>query len=139
MNPSHYTGETIQMSEKKTVALDANILLDITRLKIDFFDQIIGLVGNCSLVIPIQVEKEIEKISKEKGKSGSAARTALALIKAKKIAVIPVEAENGDEALIQLSQKGIIIVTSDKGLRQSLKKAPQGTILVRQSKYLAWA
>ncbi len=124
---------------QKVVALDTNILLDMTRLKIDIFDQILGLVGSCELQIPIQVKQELEKLAKTQGKDGTAAKVALNALNQYKIRVLEVFGSNGDEALRELSKKGAIIATNDRELRQSLKNAPQGTIVIRQSKYLAWA
>jgi rRNA-processing protein FCF1 len=129
------------MTQNKQVALDANILLDMTRLKIDIFDQILSLAGKrpYELQIPIQVKQELEMLARTHGKDGTAAKVAIKAIAIYQIRVLDMVAKDGDEALQKLSQKGAIIATNDRGLRQSLKNAPQGTIIVRQSKYLAWA
>ncbi len=124
--------------DAQRVALDTNILLDMTRLKIDIFDQIQRLVGDGILVVPIQVKQELQTLSIEKGKTGAAARVALHAIQKYRVKTVAANAENGDEALQELAQKGYIIATNDKALRQSLKNAPQRAIVVRQSKYLDW-
>ena len=118
--------------------MDTNLLLDMTRLKIHVFEQLKELVGNCVLTVPIQVKQELQTLSIEKGKTGTAARVALEGLSHYKVKVVPANAERGDEALRELAQKGYIIATNDKALRQSLKNAPQRAIVVRQSKYLAW-
>ncbi len=120
------------------VALDTNILLDMTRLKIDVFDQLSGLVGNALLVVPIQVKQELQTLAVERGKDGMAARFALESLPNHGVKVVPATGERGDDALVDLAQKGYIIATNDKALRQSLKNNPQRAIVVRQSKYLAW-
>ncbi|MDP2666869.1 MAG: hypothetical protein Q8P05_05220 [Candidatus Diapherotrites archaeon] len=120
------------------VALDTNLLLDMTRLKIDIFTQIKDLVGPCALVIPIQVKQELQSLSIERGKTGTAARVALDALPRFGVEIISVTAANGDDALRQLATKGMIVATNDKALRQSLKNAPQRAIVVRQSKYLDW-
>lgn len=132
-------GDTI--SPKTTlvkVALDTNLLLDMARLKIDVFDQLSGLVGNALLVVPIQVKQELQTLSVERGKDGMAARFALESLPKHGVKVVPATGERGDDALVDLAQKGYIIATNDKALRQSLKNNPQRAIVVRQSKYLAW-
>lgn len=89
-------------------------------------------------MIPIQVMQELQTLSTERGKTGVAARIALELIKKRKVKIVSPTASSGDQALRELAAKGYIIVTNDRGLRQSLKNAPQRAIVVRQSKYLAW-
>jgi len=120
------------------VALDTNILLDMTRLKIDVFAGVHELVGNCVFCVPIQVKQELQTLSIEKGKDGAAARVALESLTTYKVKVVPANAERGDQALVELAQKGYIVATNDKGLRQSLKNTPQRVIVIRQSKYVAW-
>ena len=54
------------------------------------------------------------------------------------VKIVSADAETGDEALKELAQKGYLVATNDRALRQSLKNAPQRVIVVRQSKYLAY-
>lgn len=121
------------------VALDTNILLDITRMKLNLFDQLDELVGAHTLVVPIQVKHELESFSTSRGKIGVAARVALELIEKRKIRVILVIAGRGDDAMRLMGEEGCIIVTNDRALRQSLKNAPQRAIVVRASRHLEWA
>ncbi len=121
------------------VALDTNFLLDVVRLKLRLFEGITELVGNCTFVVPIQVKQELQTLSIEKGKDGVAARIALELLTRNKVKTVSASGEGGDSALRELAQKGYIVATNDKGLRQSLKNTPQRVIVVRQSKYVAWA
>lgn len=125
--------------EMVNVALDTNILLDMVRLKIRVFEGIIDLVGNCSFVVPIQVKQELQTLSTEKGKNGMAARIALESLPKNGVKTVSASGETGDQALKEMAQKGFIVATNDKRLRQSLKNTPQRVIVVRQSKYLAWA
>lgn len=121
-----------------TVALDTNLLLDMTRLKIDIFDQIRALVGNCVLVVPIQVKHELQTLSAERGKTGAAASVALESLIHYRVKIIPATGAGADTAMRELAEKGVIVATNDRALRQSLKNAPQRAIVVRQSKYLTW-
>ncbi len=120
------------------VAFDTNMLLDMTRLKIDIFAQVKNLVGNCVFVVPIQVKQELQTLSIEKGKTGKAAKVALESLTQYHVKIVSADAETGDEALKELAQKGYLVATNDRALRQSLKNAPQRVIVVRQSKYLAY-
>lgn len=97
------------------------------------------LVGACTFVVPIQVKQELQSLSVEKGKNGIAARIALEYLAQNKVKIVPASGETGDQALRELAQKGYIVATNDKGLRQSLKNTPQRVIVVRQSKYMAWS
>jgi len=121
------------------VALDTNFLLDMVRLKIRIEEGIQELVGNHVLVMPIQVKQELQTLSTEKGKNGVAARIALEFLAKNKVKIVSASGESGDQALRELAQKGYIVATNDKDLRQSLKNTPQRVIVVRQSKYVAWA
>ncbi|QQR92846.1 MAG: hypothetical protein IPJ89_01210 [Candidatus Iainarchaeum archaeon] len=120
------------------VALDTNFLLDMVRLKIDIFQQIREKVANPSFVVPQQVKKELEGIASQKGKQSTAAKVALLALEIYGVSVLPGKAKGGDAALELLSRKGVIIATSDAGLKQSLKNAPQGVLIIRQSKYVDW-
>ncbi|MEK6821187.1 MAG: PIN domain-containing protein [archaeon] len=120
------------------IALDTNILLDITRLKLQVIDQLLELAGSLPLVIPIQVKHELQALSLERDKTGTAARVALDVLSQNHIKVVPAEGATGDDALHELAQKGYIVATNDRLLKQTLKKAPQRVIVVRQSKYLDW-
>ena len=120
------------------VALDTNFLMDMVRLKIDIFAQIREKVPNAQLVVPFQVKKELEGISTEKGKHSIAAKVALLALEIYGVKVLPGKARGGDAALELLCRKGAIIATSDTKLKQSLKNAPQGVLIIRQSKYVDW-
>lgn len=120
------------------MALDTNILLDAVRLKIRVVEDIRVLVGNCTIVVPIQVKQELQTLSTEKGKNGLAARIALETLSQNGIKTVSASGEGGDQALVDLAQKGYIVATNDRGLRQSLKNTPQRVIVIRQSKYVAW-
>lgn len=111
----------------------------MVRLKIRVIEGIVDLVGNCTLVVPIQVKQELQSLSVEKGKNGLAARIAMEILSQNKVKTVSASGETGDQALRDLAQKGYIVATNDKGLRQSLKNTPQRVIVVRQSKYVAWA
>lgn len=122
----------------EVVALDANFLMDMVRLKIDIFQQIREKVPHASLVVPQQVKKELEGIAREKGKQSTAAKVALLALEVYGVKVLPGKARDGDAALELLCRKGAIIATSDAKLKQSLKNAPQGVLIIRQSKYVDW-
>ena len=126
-------------SKSLQIALDANFLMDMVRLKIDVFDQIHSLIGKPQLVIPAPVFHELESLAQKKGKHAIAAKVALIALDVYGVKTIPTRAKTGDAALRELAAKGTVIATSDQGLKQSLKNAPQGVLIIRQSKYVDWA
>ncbi len=120
------------------VALDTNFLLDMVRLKIDIFAQIKEKVPRAAFVIPSQVHHELEGIARGKGKQAVAAKVALLALEIYAVKVLPGKAKDGDAALELLCRQGAVIATSDAQLKQSLKNAPQGVLIIRQSKYVDW-
>jgi rRNA-processing protein FCF1 len=122
------------------IAFDTNFLLDMVRLKIDIFDQIHTMVGKAQLVVSQPVRGELESLSLKKDKNGMAARVALVALDVYGVKTLPTKAQTGDASLKELAKaKEAIIATSDAKLKQSLKNAPQGVLVIRQSKYVDWA
>ncbi len=121
------------------IALDTNFLLDMVRLKIDIFQQIREKVGNPSFAVPVAIKKELDKISHQKGKHSMPAKVALLAIGIYGVKIISTTSKTGDASLQEMAEKGAIIATSDHELKQSLKNAPQGVLVIRQSKYVDWA
>jgi len=83
-----------------------------------------------------QTLKELENLSKNRGKSGMAARVALELLKSRKVRVLDVEGRSCDEAILRVATNDFIVATNDKMLRKRLKGANVKTIYLRSKKYL---
>jgi rRNA-processing protein FCF1 len=79
------------------------------------------------------VLRELGSLSKEKSKSGLAARASLEM--AKELTLIPGNGD-ADDALLALASKDTIICTNDKILKEKIKRKGAPLIYLRQKKYL---
>lgn len=107
----------------KQVILDTNFILSCIRNKIDFFEDI-KLMG-FQIIIPEQVVKEIERISKSKKKLQfrEDAKLALKILEKNKFKEIKLPERQVDKGLIKLAEKdkNIIIATLDRELKKKIK------------------
>ncbi|MEK6852620.1 MAG: PIN domain-containing protein [Nanoarchaeota archaeon] len=123
---------------KMLIVLDTNFLIYAVRYKIDIKSELERIANfTYEVVVPSQVFKELQWISKRKikakGKDREAAAVALLLIKDFKI--IETHAESVDNACLELAE-GNCLATLDADLRKRFKK---GKILViKQKKYLSF-
>lgn len=107
----------------KKVVLDTSFILTAIRNKIDFLEEITfqGLYP----IIPKQVIKELEKItkSKKKLKFKDEAELALVLLKRSKLKKVDIKNNYVDKGLISYSKKHpeIIVATMDKELKQKIQ------------------
>ena len=120
-------------------ALDTNFLVYCAKQKIDFLSEIGRLCSEkMSMIAPMQVMDELEKLSKAKSRDSKYATLALHLLeKYKTEAKIQVEnftAEAADDALLELDKKGNAIATLDSGLRHRIRNAK--IIVIRQFNHL---
>ena len=89
------------------IALDSNMLLAIPQFKVDVFSEIKRLEGNIAFVIPIQIKNELINLSSKSIKMKKACEIIFALMKQNNVAVKKVIAVNADNALLELSKKGL--------------------------------
>jgi len=105
-------------ANKRVIALDTNILLAIEKFKINLFGELRGVFGrNALIVLPSEVEKELEKL----GKKNAGARIAKSILKNEGIKIVKTDAKDADSALIELAEKNAVIATNDKKLRKKIK------------------
>lgn len=109
------------------IILDTNFLVDCIRFKIDFYTE---LAGNELFVLDSIIE-ELERIVKRKTNESILAR--IALRQAKDLKVLKSKEKDTDLDLINYSNEGYKIATSDRKLKQKLKGK---VIYIRQKKYL---
>jgi rRNA-processing protein FCF1 len=119
----------------KKLLLDTNFLIDLARFKIDLEEILVFLQEPVELFILSSTIKELKKIAKNKGKTGSLAKLALKIIKLNQIQVLK-EKEGPDKAFLSIADKNTIIATNDSKLRKKLKKLGIKTIYLRAKKYL---
>ena len=101
------------------VILDTNFIMSCARQKIDFFEEIY-LMG-MEILIPKEVIKEIEKLSKIKGSANTRedADLAMKLVNRNKYTLIKLKKKNVDDAIKQFSDENpdVIVATLDKELK----------------------
>jgi len=119
------------------VILDTNFLMSIHQLKIDIFEEIgKALDSNFELFIIDKTENELEKlINDSKLSISQPARFAVKVLKTKPIKTIKTTENKSVDDLI-LDQKGYIVATVDKELKQRLKKKGFKILTIRQKKYI---
>lgn len=107
----------------KKLILDTSFILSAIKYKIDFIEgiQFLGLTP----FIPIQVIKELKKIteSKKKAKFKDHAELALKIIQKNKIKEVNLTSEYVDQGLIEYVKKNpeVIVATMDKELKTKIK------------------
>ena len=111
------------MVQIKQVVLDTNFIMACIKRKIDFFNEI-KFMGY-KVLIPKEVIKELKKIinSKQKLHNKETAKIALKIIKLNKFKKIELKKKNVDNAIAEFanSNKGIIVATLDKDLKNKIK------------------
>lgn len=120
----------------KRFLLDANFLLLPGQFRVDVFEQL-GEFGSGQLYTLNLVIKELEKLTRGRGRSAAHARTALQLVKTRGVKILHARGRGADAAIKRLAGKGYYIVcTQDRALIKSLKKKKVHVITLRQKKYL---
>ncbi|MDO8428441.1 MAG: hypothetical protein Q7S92_04480 [Candidatus Diapherotrites archaeon] len=119
------------------VAIDTNMLLSVSQLKLDIFQEVVNEFGeqNSEIAIPDRVLNELKKLAEiEKNKDAILAQ---AWLNQKKFKVLKAQkADNADKALLELAKQGFIIATNDKVLRKSIKNVNGKSIYIRKRKVL---
>ena len=122
-----------------TIVLDTNFLLIPGQFHVDIFAEIERI---CTFpyrlaVIDLTLHELLALTQKGTGKDKKAAKLALNLIQAKKIATIKIEKlKNTDLALVALADQCHIIATQDRALRAKIKDKQAKVIILRQKQYL---
>ena len=122
----------------KQVLLDTNFIVTCVRQKIDFLDQIENL--GFQVLVPEQVIKEIEKLSKASGKSlklRDQAELSLRVLKAnsKNFKKIKLPARNVDNGIKKFADQNpkVILATLDRELK---RRTSSQKIVIRSKKIL---
>jgi uncharacterized protein len=120
------------------VLLDANALMMPAQFQIDLFDELRNLLGGFEPIVLSSVIRELEGLTREKGRCGAAARLGLAL--GGKCTI----AEGGDVSSGTVDAQVIdyavrhrcMVVTNDRGVRDELFAHGIGVISMRKQKKL---
>ncbi|MFH1972515.1 MAG: hypothetical protein ABIJ18_03505 [archaeon] len=118
------------------IIIDTNILMSVFQLKIDIFEEIFkALDTNFELYILDKQQNELEKlINDSKLSISQPAKFALKILKSKPIKIIKTTENLPVDDLI-VEQKGYIVATVDKQLKQRLKKKGIKILTIKQKKY----
>ncbi len=102
---------------RRCILLDTSFILTCIKNKIDFFEHL--KLDGFAILIPKQVMKELEGISKEK----SEAKLALKLIEKNKPKIVESQGRNTDNAIINYAKKNpeIIVATLDKEIQSKIR------------------
>ncbi|MFC1682050.1 PIN domain-containing protein [Nanoarchaeota archaeon] len=109
----------------KKIIIDTNFILACLRQKIDFFEDL-KFMGY-KLIIPIQVKRELERItnSKQKQHHREFAKLGLVLLSKKKAEFesIDLESRYVDKGIRKFAKEnsGVIVATLDRELKKSLE------------------
>ena len=115
--------------------LDANFLMIPGKFKLDIFNDLKEF-GNPDLYTLDLVVKELQGLSKEKGKDSRNAKLGLELIKKWKVNILETEHPNTDNEILRIAKKGFVVCTQDKELIGRLKENNIKVISMRQKSTL---
>ena len=116
----------------RRIILDTNALMAIDEFKLDVFSAIkIGMDEPYELVVLDGVLDELHKIMiEQKGKYKRSAKLALSILDSKNVKIVE-SSGNVDDFLVELSEKGDLVLTQDVELKKRLKKP---YLTIRQKK-----
>lgn len=106
---------------------------------VDVFEEISRIIDKeYELVAPEPVKWELQKLSKEKGEEGKAARIALMLIDKKDVEVIETEKKTGDAAIVEVAREleDPVVGTNDKNLKKQFKERSIPILYLRTEDHL---
>jgi rRNA-processing protein FCF1 len=121
-------GQSIKRGMK--IVLDTNFLVTAVRFKLDWFRE----MDEHHLYLIPDVEDELVKLSKGKGKDAEAARIALVRLEHTDVLPQPSGARSTDDALLELAKEGYCVATQDAKLRVRIEKANGHVAYIRQRK-----
>ena len=124
-------------SKSKVIALDSNMLLGISGLKVDVFGESKRLFGEKTrFVVPAQVARELSGLKKRGKSMERAVNVAQELMKRNSVKVRRVKAENADEALEKIGESGAIVATNDRALIRKIKEANGSILFIRKKRFV---
>jgi rRNA-processing protein FCF1 len=121
----------------KTVILDSSAFLMFFEFSVDWEKELSRLLDGYCIVVPIEVIKELEVLSKQT--TSERKRKAIASLKlAERYETVKTIAGNADDAVIEAAEKTHgVVVTNDTELRKRLKQDSIPVIFLRGKKKLS--
>ncbi len=119
----------------KKIILDASVLIEAAKSRVDIFGQIKETFPKSELVTSDSVMSEIRKISEGRSRAALAAKVAFQLAGKNRIKTVKTEGV-GDDSLIELCGSESVLITQDKELRNRCSKKGFLTGYLREKRYL---
>lgn len=122
-----------------SVICDTNFLMVPGEFGVDVFGEVSRIIDQeYELVAPEPVKGELQKLSKERGEEGKAARIALMLMEKKGVEVVETEKRTGDASIVEVARKmeEPAVGTNDKNLKKQLKERSIPVISLRTKDHL---
>lgn len=122
---------------RKTVILDTSGILMFFEFSVDWEKELLRLLDGYCIVVPTEVIKELELLSKQTA-SERKRKAAAAWKLAERYHTVETNAENADDAVIEAAKKTHgVVVTNDTVLRKRLNHDSIPVIFLRGKKKLA--
>ncbi len=117
------------------VVLDTNMLLAITQFKVDVFSLIREKLGRkTGFFVTKGILEELNKISEKGEKQRREIELVKELMEKNNVKLAAADAENTDDGLLGLSEKGFYVASNDKALRKRIKSLGRKNIYLRRKK-----
>ncbi|MEK6890522.1 MAG: hypothetical protein AABX03_00110, partial [Nanoarchaeota archaeon] len=124
------------------IILDTNFIIECVKNKIDLFESLKELFGVYTLIVPIQLYSELEKISNDRKitlREREYALVSIELLKKYKTKSIDIKTPDVDSGIFTYIKKNSQIVTAtlDKNLKKKISSNKNAKfLLIKQKKYL---
>jgi rRNA-processing protein FCF1 len=119
------------------VLLDANGLMVPVQFGVDVFAEIEGLIGSFEPLTLEEIVKELEGLSKGRGRDAAAAKVGLSLANRCVVQKSPLTGVPVDDMIVEFADEtGCIVMTNDRRLRERLLDKNIDVISLRNQKTL---
>ncbi len=118
-----------------TVVFDTNMLLNIERFNVDVFREAREIFGRVNFVVPQEVVRELDGLSKRGKTIAKEAKIAKISMEKNGAEVVDLGQKTADLALLKMAPNAII-GTNDKELKDSVRELGGKVLILRQRKFL---
>jgi len=116
--------------------IDTNFLLIPFQFRVDVFSELTKF-GKPELFTLNLVVRELDKLSRSKGREGKQARLAMILLKKEGVEILPSSSRIADAGIVAMAAKNhMVVCTQDKALIKKLKAKEIHVVMLRQKRYL---
>jgi len=140
LNCEYVDLDDIKRNNKKRVIFDTNFLFITFIYKVDIIRELDRILDSYELFVVEHSLDELQKIVDKKKKKRKFIRVIIKFLNTYNFKVIKTNISfkdyYTDDLLLKLVEKGFIVATMDKELRQRIKKNLGRSIIFRQKKYL---